>query len=87
MLGRLRLRAMPGQSRGGADASPQGDLNGSRRKFVRSSALDLNNQEVGDQYSAQAKRGRSTPSWQIYLVLWSMVLLGCCRVVVVDSIV
>ena len=53
MLGRLRLRAMPGQSRGGADASPQGDLNGSRRKFVCSSALDLNNQEVGDQYSAQ----------------------------------
>ena len=53
MLGRLRLRAMPGQSRGGADASPRGDLNGSRRKFVCSSALDLNNQEVGDQYSAQ----------------------------------
>ena len=51
MLGRLRLRAMPGQSRGGADASPRGDLNGSRRKFVCSSALDLNNQEVGEQYS------------------------------------
>ena len=79
MLGRLRLRAMPGQSRGGADASPQGDLNGSRRKFVRSSALDLNNQEVGDQYSAQINTQLANLSAVVVNGPFGLLLqCGCC---------
>ena len=79
MLGRLRLRAMRGQSRGGADASPQGDLNGSRRKFVRSSALDLNNQEVGDQYSAQINTQLANLSAVVVNGPFGLLLqCGCC---------
>ena len=79
MLGRLRLRAMPGQSRGGADASPQGDLNGSRRKFVCSSALDLNNQEAGDQYSAQINTQLANLSAVVVNGPFGLLLqCGCC---------
>ena len=78
MLGRLRLRAMRGQSRGGADASPRGDLNGSRRKFVCSSALDLNNQEAGDQYSAQINTQLANLSAVVVNGPFGLLSCGCC---------